>query len=238
MAQTNYRPNTPTHVIVGAVIIIIGMIMLLRNFNIIPEWFHEFFFRWQFILIAIGLISLITNHNKVPGLILILIGVFFLAPHYFKEFRNYFIPLAIILVGLAILLKRRRHYGTSYEPSDVEISDSDVIDITAVFSGSERQVTTRNFRGGKITTVFGGCEVNFLNADFDSPEVVIEVSAVFGGVSLIIPSNWEVLIAVNHIFGGFADKRYLPADHKFDPLKKIILKGDVVFGGGEIKSMK
>jgi predicted membrane protein len=238
MRDADYRPYSRTHIIVGAVVITIGIVMLMKNFGVIPFWVQDFFFRWQFILILIGTIAFFTNSNKVPGLVIMFIGIFFLAPEYFKEFQNYFIPVALIMVGLAIMLRRRRSKRSFFEINEYSSNDPDIIDIVAVFSGGERQVTSKNFKGGEITTVFGGVEVNFLNTRIAPQEVHIEVTAVFGGLVLIIPSDWEVVIDVDQVFGGFADKRYFPPDHKSDPSKRIVIKGAVVFGGGEIKNHK
>ncbi len=240
MRNSEYHPQSKTHVLIGALIIIIGMVLLLKNFGYVPFWFSDFFFRWQFILILIGLVTLFTKRSKVPGLVLILIGTFFLAPEYFSEFRNIFIPVIVILVGVGIMLRRQscNNEGHKYELKDYNSSDPDYIDVVAVFSGGERQVTSKNFKGGKITAVFGGAEVNFSSAELASQDVVIEVTAVFGGHVLIIPPEWETVIDVDHVFGGFSDKRYFPPNHQFDPGKRLIIKGAVVFGGGEIKSYK
>jgi predicted membrane protein len=238
MSETDYRAHTRTHIIVGAVIIVVGLVMLMRAMGHIPDWAHDFFFRWQFIIILLGTIVFFTNNNKVPGLVIIFVGTFFLAPEYFKEFRDYFIPVAIILVGLAIMLRRHRKTNHGFNIKEYSPNDPDFIEIVAVFSGGERLVTSKNFKGGEITTVFGGAEINFLNAELAPQEVYLEVTAVFGGLVLILPPNWEVIIDVDQVFGGFADKRYLPPNHNLDPSKKLYIKGAVVFGGGEIKSHK
>lgn len=235
MAYTDY-PRSHTHVIVGALIIIIGGMLLLDTMNLIPYWVSDFFFRWQFIVIAVGLISLLTRRNKIPGIIVIAVGVFFLAPEYFDEARRFIIPVAVILVGLAIMLRRGR--SDYYAPGDFSGSDPDYIDIVAVFSGGERQVTSRNFKGGKATAVFGGAEINMLNADLAPQDVVIEATAVFGGVTLIVPNEWEIVVDIDSVFGGFTDKRHFSPGHSFSPGKKLIVKGAMVFGGGEIKSFK
>ena len=52
-----------------------------------------------------------------------------------------------------------------------------------------------------------------------------------------MPSNWQVQIDVISIFGGFTDKRNVlpPVSAKLE--KTLIVKGLVIFGGGEIRNM-
>lgn len=232
--HTQFRSRS--HIVVGVLIIFIGALLLFDAMDVIPLWMRDFFFRWQFIVVAVGLISLITNRNKAPGIIVIAAGLFFLAPEYFEDVRRYIIPVAIILIGLAIVARRGiKGYYISEEFSG---SNPDFIDIVAIFSGGERLVTSRNFKGGKATAVFGGAEINMLNADLASQDVVIEATAVFGGITIIVPNAWEVVVDVDSVFGGFADKRIFSSDQRLNPEKRLFIKGAVVFGGGEIKSYK
>jgi hypothetical protein len=57
----------------------------------------------------------------------------------------------------------------------------------------------------------------------------------FGGWTLRVPPNWHVKNEVLAIFGGISDKRYLPEGAIQDNTRQLIVKGFVMFGGGEIK---
>jgi hypothetical protein len=63
----------------------------------------------------------------------------------------------------------------------------------------------------------------------------IEVTTIFGGTKLIIPSNWEIKSEAVMIFGGIEDKRRMQTITG-PPEKTLLLKGTVLFGGIEIKS--
>ena len=68
-------------------------------------------------------------------------------------------------------------------------------------------------------------------------ENAIDVFCVFGGMKLVIPEGWTVKIRVMSLFGGFSDKhRYRVPETKNDQDSVLIIKGTVIFGGGEIKS--
>ena len=66
-------------------------------------------------------------------------------------------------------------------------------------------------------------------------EVVIDVTMMFGGTTLVIPADWKVRSEVVCIFGGIDEKRsMIHPSMQMD--KVLILKGTVIFGGIDIKS--
>ncbi|GAA0555369.1 LiaF transmembrane domain-containing protein [Chitinophaga japonensis] len=113
-------------------------------------------------------------------------------------------------------------------------NSDDFLSVSSIFGGTERVVLTKNFQGGDVSAIFGGVEINLTQADFNG-QVVIETNAVFGGIELVVPSNWDVKLEVDTIFGGVEDKR--PAELVTPNTGKIlVIKGSCVFGGMEIKS--
>lgn len=110
---------------------------------------------------------------------------------------------------------------------------SDTIDATAVFGGVKKNVLSKTFKGGDITTFMGGAEINLTQADFNG-RAVIDCFNMFGGTKLIIPPDWEVQSEVTAIFGGVDDKRPTAAGVSAD--KVLYLDGTCFFGGLEIKS--
>ncbi len=110
---------------------------------------------------------------------------------------------------------------------------NDTIDATAVFGGVKKNVLSKAFKGGDITTFMGGAEINLTQADFNG-KAVIDCFNMFGGTKLIIPPDWEVQSDVVAIFGGIDDKRPPAANHTAN--KVLYLDGTCLFGGLEIKS--
>ena len=85
-----------------------------------------------------------------------------------------------------------------------------------------------------MVNIFGGSEIDLTQADMQAP-AVLEVTALFGGATLIVPSNWAIKSEAFTLFGGISDKRKIgPLTHSAQ--KTIILKGTMIFGGMEIKS--
>lgn len=110
----------------------------------------------------------------------------------------------------------------------------DYLDSVNVFGGSNQIVYSKNFKGGEITAVFGGCDVNLTQADFEG-QVIIDVTAVFGGTKIIVPPGWIVKSEVTAIFGGLDDKRSIQP--MVDASEKVlIIKGVAMFGGIDIRN--
>ena len=177
---------------------------------------------------------------------------------------NHIWPLALIILGLFFILRpHRRHsylhdyindkvdskiaetYTTHGEPSDVKANPAsdqaaqsnwseDYIDSTSIFGGVKKNIISKNFKGGDITNIMGGSEIDLTQADIKGT-VRIDLTQVFGGTKLIVPSNWQVKAQMAAIFGGVEDKRSIQ-NTALDPNKILILDGTSIFGGIEIRS--
>jgi len=97
-------------------------------------------------------------------------------------------------------------------------------------------ITTNNFRGGKITALFGGSKIDLTKAQLAPGKNILDVFCMFGGSTLIVPENWNMKIEVTSVLGGFSDKRHIRQDTVKDVGKELIIRGFVMFGGGELKS--
>ncbi len=244
--KRNSNPNKK--LAFGFIVIIAGLMMLAFNFNIFPWDLKHIFFSWQMLLIAIGVVSISNSESRTPGIILILVGGFFLIPEMFDfhiAFIKLFWPVLLIAIGVMILVKRgiygpghthwhrqRTHCERQQTQPDL---DEGFINETNIFSGSKRRITHEVFRGGKVSNIFGGTEIDLSQATLAEGRVELTIECIFGGVTLIVPSDWKVVLSVNSIMGGFSDKRNIVREPS-DPSRVLVIRGSSVFGGGEIKS--
>lgn len=113
------------------------------------------------------------------------------------------------------------------------VTDGDMIADSSVFGGSERIMHSQNFKGGEIVAIFGGSKIDLTQCTLAPGQNRLEVKAVFGGTTLVVPNDWNISFESVNIFGGFADKR---RNINIDPRKTLIISGMALFGGGEIKS--
>jgi predicted membrane protein len=114
------------------------------------------------------------------------------------------------------------------------VSASDFLNSTSVFGGIRKNIISKNFQGGEITTFMGGADINLSQADIQG-RVVLDVTQVMGGTRIIVPPHWDVVSEVAAVFGGVEDKRFLQAN-AINPNKVLIIRGTSFMGGIDIRS--
>jgi len=229
--------HTQKRFLIGFFILAAGMAILLTNLGILDFEIKKYLLRWEVILIGLGFIFLFSHENKAPGIVLLIIGGSLYLRDFFNlnfNFWQIFWPAMLIVIGVMIILHRK------FEPSHSEkknLSDDDIIDEVAVFGGGDRTILSQNFQGGKVLAIFGGSNFNLARARMAPGKNYIDVLAVFGGLKLIVPEDWHVRINAVSIFGGFTDKhRIQPHSTVTNSESELIIKGFLLFGGGEIRS--
>jgi predicted membrane protein len=217
----------------GLLVLGFGFSWLLHNMGFLGERTWDVIFSWQMLVIAIGIINVANDTHKGFGWILIAVGGFFLVSDYYDlptSFRHIFWPALLIIIGLVLI------FGSSkiFRRRDFTVSKGeDFIEEVAVFGGSDRYINSQAFRGGKIVSVFGGSKLDLTKVELAEGNIEIEIVAVFGGSTLLVPNDWNIKLEVFNIFGGYGDKR---VRSQVDYNKTVIIKGVAIFGGGEIKS--
>jgi predicted membrane protein len=227
--------------IVGLFLIGFGLMFLLDRMNLIPSYWRHIIISWQALLIFIGLINLFKSHARIPGIILILIGSAFLLPEIFDipfETRQLIWPVLLIGAGVLIVFKARNFKAPSVIHSETEtFNGQEKIEEVAIFGGGKRIITSKNLRGGNVSAIFGGLELDLTEAELANDTAVLEVACIFGGVTIIVKPEWDVQVQVTSILGGFDDKRKLYKRPDGTPATKhLIIKGAAIFGGGEVKA--
>jgi predicted membrane protein len=242
MNKPSRRAETSNRFIIGILLIIAGLILIVKKSTVLPEpldhFIDDIIFSWQMLLVAIGIIVLAGSDNKTPGIIMIAVGGFFMIPELFTDFFrsfNFFWPALFIVIGIVLLMNSKRLVK---KLDFTESNKADYIDYVNIFSGAERQLITDNFQGGKITSIFGGGEVDLTRSSLAPGDNAIEITCIFGGTTIVVPDSWNVIINVTPILGGFSDSRKLRGDVIKDNTRSLTIKGTVIFGGGEIKSYK
>jgi len=222
---------------VGIVVIVAGLLLLLFNVGLISPSLKHIFFSWQMLLIVIGVISLLSSENHTPGYVLLLIGTIFLLPRIFEftfNVSHLLIPTILIAIGIILLLRRVPHHFPGCHQQAHNL-DNGYIHEENIFSGSKHRFLQKNFRGGHISCAFGGAELDLTQTTLGEGTNVLEITTIFGGVTLIVPCDWKIILKTTSIFGGFSDKR-MHVKETGDNSRILIIKGSTIFGGGEIKS--
>lgn len=240
-------------VILGILVIVAGGILLLESLGIM-EFEIDVWDYWPLILVAIGLGKLFQPRqcrHVGGGLFLLVLGVLFQLNNLDMinfQFRDIW-PVVLIFIGFAIL--KRGFWGRMHHPPWSEKEgdrgkcfpphppmnksrsmDNDFLDISAIMGGGEYVISSKQLKGGRISVLMGGCELDLRGADFTEDSIFFDISVIFGGVDIRVPSEWEVVLRGSPILGGI-DNKTVPLK---DATKKIIIKGSVIMGGIDIKN--
>src|SRR3546814_452375 len=203
-------------VLAGLFVIAIGLVFLADRLGAdLPEWL----FTWPMILISLGIFAGI-KHGFRPGgwLIMLLIGGIFLADRLYDgsvDLVPFLLPGVLILVGLMIMLRpwrnrqhphhggcgsfreRRRRYRKYRQDTEAVLANEDFMEAVSVFGGSQKSIFSKNFKGGDVTAIFGGNDLNLSQADFTGT-VVLEVVNIFGGTTIIVPNRKSTRLNSSH----------------------------------------
>ena len=226
-------------VLLGGILIILGGIFLLNTMNVLHFRIAHVIFSWSFIMLVIGLFVLVNTEKKFLGGILAGIGVLFLIPKIFPEVDydgGIIIPIFFIILGTYIIIKKRKVDSGSVFTSDTSKINRDKIDDVSIFGGGTKIISSSNFQGGNITAIFGGSEINLINCQLAEGNNVLDVLCIFGGTTIILPKEWDVVINVTSILGGFSNKAIRNPSVVIDQSKTLHIKGLAMFGGGEVKT--
>ena len=69
-----------------------------------------------------------------------------------------------------------------------------MIDDVSIFGGGTKIISSDNFKGGNITAIFGGSEINLTGCKLANGDQVIDVLMIFGGSTIIVPKEWNVVV--------------------------------------------
>lgn len=237
--MSNRNSGKSANVWISIILIVVGVLFLLQNFDIF--YIGDFWDYWPLILIAIGISKLLHSNFKdvYSASVLILVGVLLqLMTLDIIELSDVlqFWPVILIIIGIRIILNQKRTEGVPAEgeaPAGTGSTENRV-DAVALFGGREMHLNTDHFEGGNVTALFGGTHLHFGGARLAPGKHTLDIFAMFGGVEIFAPPDWNIVLKGLPVFGGFSDsrKKIAPAEETSGTL---IISGVVVFGGLEIK---
>jgi predicted membrane protein len=215
----------------GLVIISLGALALLDNFGVIH--IRNIWRFWPLVLVAIGLSKLLRprgSPGRLGGAIFFGVGMWLLLenlgvwPYDLGDLW----PLFIILVGAWLVWGA---WGRGLRPPTADVSTR--MSSFVILGGTEHHNNSPDFQGGDATAILGGCKVDLRQAGIKGGEAVIDAFALWGGVELLVPREWSVILRGTPILGSFEDKRG-PSGEGTGP--RLIVRGAAIMGGVEIKS--
>jgi predicted membrane protein len=216
----------------GLLIVGLGVVFTLDNMGLVHasailRW-------WPAALLLYGtarLTGLGCRINVVAGVLFSLVGGFLLL-HNLHVLRYGFWdiwPLVLVVAGVSMVARSLSRGRGPAGPQDV----SDTISAFAIWSGTQRKVVSQAFRGGDVTAVMGGHEIDLRGAQTVPGGAVIDLVVWWGGVVLRVPEDWAVSCEAVPLMAGIDDHSRPPAG---GGKGQLILRGVVVMGGVEVKN--
>jgi len=219
--------------VVGVAIIVAGLVLTLDNLGLIEA--HTIFKLWPLVLVAMGVAKIRQDRggSNMGGWFLVLGGAFLLLFTFgHGHLADALGPMLVVAVGILIVIKAlKQNRGV---PPELARSE-DFLQGTAIFGGFKRRVSTQAFKGGELTAIFGGYEVDLRQATLESGQARIDVFVLFGGGEIRVPEGWEISNRATAIAGALNDgTHHGPASPDSRP--RLVITGLILFGGTEVKS--
>ncbi len=231
------RP-TP-QLVFGLLIILLGVLFTLDNLNILEVGDYIRF--WPLALMALGTAKFFESNrppSQLAGVLFFGIGSLFLLQnlHVIRFHLWVLWPLVLVIIGGGMLWQAIMRERIADADSDSAIS------AVAILSGVERTFNSQDFRGGDLTAIMGGCEIDLRQASIKENQAVLNVFAMWGGIEIRVPEDWVIILHGIPLLGGFGDSTRLRAVG--DPAhpaaaasrKRLVIKGFVIMGGVEVKN--
>jgi Domain of unknown function (DUF5668) len=209
---------------VGLVFIAVGLVLTFDQAGVLNlDGFGRF---WPLLLIGIGIVKVrqpIEDGQRAVGTALLLVGGLFQLLSVLSWGRAW--PLIFVAAGGLLLWQAidRPH------PPDTAPRTSPVVSELVLLGGSKRTLRVPDFRGGYVTAVLGGIELDLRRCRMAASSATLDVVAFWGGIDLKVPPEWTVEGKVVPIMGGIDQKAPGPAGHEEGP--RLVVRGYAIMGG-------
>ncbi len=210
--------------LLGLLVVLVGLILLLDTTGVAPTQSLLQFAPSLFVLVGIWALVGSRFRNLVGPVVLIGVAVAWqlVALDVVSVDRMVdFWPLLVIVLGLSIVLGQYRSSAAEVEGAHTSTF--------AAFGGVEKRNTSQQFRGADLTAMFGGAELDLRDATVGERPARINAVALFGGVDIIVPREWNVQLDVLPILAGAADDRARTDDIRDEV--DLVVTGFAAFGG-------
>ena len=215
----------------GIVFILLGLIFGLNAMGItdINIFFNGW---WTLIIIIPSLIGIIKDNRKIWNYVWLFIGIIFLLSAQgildIRKIRKLIFPAILVIIGLIIIFKDT--VKTKVNEKVKELNKKDVEEYYATFSGQKISYAEKEFNGASVNAIFGGLDLDLRDTKIEKDEI-INATAVFGGIDIIVPKNVNVQIKSNSLFGGVDNK----VINSKEQLPTLYIKAFCLFGSTDIK---
>jgi predicted membrane protein len=216
----------------GLIVLALGVLWTLDNLGVIDS---APILRWWPILLMLAGLARLTGigarQQMVSGAVLTIAGFLLLgdALHLIHVRIWQLWPIAMIVIGTGLVVRSMRPALPPGSSSDAQAE----LHLFTMMGGVVQKNVSQQFRGGDLSAVMGGIQIDLRGATPAGPEIPLDVFAWWGGIDLTVPPDWRVVTQVTPIMAGY-DDRTKPISGQ--PRTTLIIRGLVIMGGVEIKN--
>lgn len=218
------------NIILGIILVLVGVWFGLYATGVVKV--NLLFDGWWTLFIIIpSFLGLFDEDGRTGSLIGLFVGILLLLSCQdvlnFDIVLKLIVPCVLIVTGLSFIFK-----GKIKTKNIENVKAVGGTNYNVTFSGQNLDFSKEEFTGTKLDAVFGGIKCDLRNAIIND-DVVIEASAIFGGITILVPKDVNVKITSTSIFGGVDGKSKMDK-----PGKTIYLNATCLFGGVDVKWIK
>ncbi|MFC7080197.1 LiaF transmembrane domain-containing protein [Halorussus caseinilyticus] len=216
------RPASQT--IFGALVVLIGVLLLLDTTGVFDTGALLTYVPSLFVLVALyAMVASEFRNVAGPLVVALLAGGSQLVALGVVEFADLapLWPVFVIAFGLSVVLARYR--------ARAHTVPDDYVSALALFGGSEKRSTSKSFAGADLTALFGGAELDLRDTELTDRPAQVSATALFGGIDVVVPRDWNVRVDVLPVFGAAEDDRPRREEESEDV--DLVVTGFVAFGG-------
>ena len=173
-----------------------------------------------------------TSRSLFVGSIALGFGALLLAGHLGYAHVSFDLIWPVFLIVMGFNLVRRALRAPQPESADATGDDSAHVSAFAMMGATNRRAYSQALVSADVTAVMAGSELDLREAKLAGPSMVADVFAMWGGVVILVPLGWRVLVETTPIMGGVEDNT-LPPDLS-GPAPTVIVRGLVIMGGVEV----
>jgi cell wall-active antibiotic response 4TMS protein YvqF len=212
----------------GLVLIVVGLVLTLDSAGILRtdglgRW-------WPLLLVGVGIVKVRQpreDGQRAAGVAFLMLGSLFLFTSVLAVRSAW--PLLLVAVGVFLFWK-----GVEGPPGELPpVTDSPYVSDMALIGYLKRSHHSIDFRGGSVTAVMGGVELDLRKASLAGGTASLDVVAFWGGIEIKVPPGWTVDARVIPLMGAF--------ENKVDALAasggpRLVVRGHAVMGAVVIGS--
>ncbi len=132
--------------------------------------------------------------------------------------------------ALAFMEKTRREREGAL-PFD---EDANELDYAVIFGEIEARSRASAFRGGELLVWYGGGMLDLRGATLDPAGATLRVRVIFGGLEVLVPESWPVVIHASSALGATDDSTDPSTADPSAPT--LVVETQAIFGGITVQS--